>query len=126
MFTHIDHVAISVKDREKSIKFYEENFGFKKYYEHNVPNMPEIEKVVYLKLGSTVLEFEHWNTERKNSGYHFCIISDDFDDDYNRLIANGVKLLQVPHLPEPRVASEKSWQRTLFQGPDGETIEIRG
>ncbi len=28
MFTRIDHVAFSVKDRQKSIDFYEKNFGF--------------------------------------------------------------------------------------------------
>jgi len=33
MFTHIDHIAISVKDRKRSIEFYEKNFGFKKYFE---------------------------------------------------------------------------------------------
>ncbi len=31
MFKRIDHVAISVKDREKSIEFYTKNFGFQKY-----------------------------------------------------------------------------------------------
>jgi len=37
MFTRIDHVAITTKDRQKSIEFYESNFGFKKYFEHDVP-----------------------------------------------------------------------------------------
>jgi lactoylglutathione lyase len=33
----MDHIASNVKDRAKSIQFYEEYFGFKKYYEHDVP-----------------------------------------------------------------------------------------
>jgi lactoylglutathione lyase len=45
MFTHIDHIAISVKDRQTSIDFYEKYFGFRKYYEHDVPGVPDIEKL---------------------------------------------------------------------------------
>lgn len=44
MFTRIDHVALSVKDREKSIDFYEKHFGFKKYYEHDVPGVSDLER----------------------------------------------------------------------------------
>lgn len=50
MFRRIEHIAFNVKDREKSIDFYEKHFGFK----HDVP-VPAIEKIVYLKLGDTVL-----------------------------------------------------------------------
>lgn len=126
MFTRIDHVAFSVKDREKSIAFYEENFGFKKYFEHDVPGMPEIEKVVYLQLGDTVLEMEHWTSEKENKGYHFCLISDDFDGDYARLVAAGVPVEKEPHIPSPRTPREASWKRVVFKGPDGELIEFRG
>ncbi|KNY29435.1 VOC family protein [Pseudobacteroides cellulosolvens] len=58
MFKPIDHIAFTVKDRFKSINFYEEHFGFKKYYENDVP-VPTIEKIVYLKLGDNVLELIH-------------------------------------------------------------------
>ncbi|MBU7008666.1 VOC family protein [Phosphitispora fastidiosa] len=37
MFKRIDHIAFIVKDRHHSIKFYEDNFGFKSYFEHDVP-----------------------------------------------------------------------------------------
>lgn len=126
MFTRIDHVAFSVKDRAKSIAFYEENFGFKKYFEHDVPGMPEIEKVVYLQLGDTVLEMEQWTTETENKGYHFCLISNDFDGDYARLVAAGVPVVKEPHIPSPRTPQETGWKRVVFQGPDGEMIEFRG
>jgi lactoylglutathione lyase len=55
MFKRIDHIAFVVKDRERSIRFYEELFGFKKYFEQDVP-VAQIEKIVYLRLGDTVLE----------------------------------------------------------------------
>ena len=126
MFTRIDHVAFSVKDRQKSIDFYDKNFGFKKYFEHDVPGVPNLEKVVYLQLGDTVLEFEHWTNEKENQGYHFCLISDDFDSDYQRLKNAGVPVVTEPHIPEPRTLQEKGWKRVVFQGPDGELIEFRG
>ena len=126
MFTRIDHVAFSVKDRQKSIDFYEKNFGFKKYFEHDVPGVPNIEKVVYLQLGSTVLELEHWTNEKKNTGYHFCLISDDFDSDYQRLKNAGISVVTEPHIPEPRTPQEANWKRVVFKGPDGELIEFRG
>ena len=126
MFTHIDHVAISVKDREKSIEFYEKNFGFKKYFEHDVPGIPEIEKVVYLKLGNTILELEHWTNKKINSGSHFCLISDNFDEDYSKLVVAGVPIVAKPHIPSPRTPEEKGWKRVVFKGHDDEYIEFRG
>ena len=126
MFTRIDHVAFSVKDRQKSIDFYEKNFGFKKYFEHDVPGVPNLEKVVYLQLGDTVLELEHWTNEKENQGCHFCLISDDFDSDYQWLKNAGIPVVAEPHIPEPRILKEKGWKRVVFQGPDGELIEFRG
>ncbi len=37
LFRRIDHVAFIVKDREKSMAFYEGLLGFNKYFEHDVP-----------------------------------------------------------------------------------------
>lgn len=126
MFTRIDHVAFAVKDRNKSIDFYEKNFGFKKFFEHDAPDVPELEKVVYLQLGDTILEFEHWSKDRVNKGYHFCIISDDFNSDYKRLKETGIEVLTDVHIPSPRFPKEVGWKRVVFKGLDGELIEIRG
>lgn len=126
MFKRIDHVAFTVKDRQKSIEFYEKNFGFTKYFEHDVPGVPGLEKVVYLRLGDTVLEFEHWPHGKENSGYHFCLISDDFDADYQRLKDAGVSVETEPHIPSARTPKEVGWRRIVFKGPDGESIEFRG
>ncbi|MFT9497946.1 VOC family protein [Anaerosolibacter sp.] len=125
MFQRIDHIAFDVKDRIKSIKFYEENFGFEKYFEHDVP-VPVIEKIVYLRLGDTILELIHMPEGQKNSGYHFCLTTNDFQGDYHRLKDAGVEVLQEPHNTSPRVSSEEGWKRAVFKGLDGEQIEIRG
>lgn len=126
MFTRIDHVAFAVKDRQKSIDFYEKNFGFNKFFEHDVPGVPELEKVVYLQLGDTILELEHWSKDEVNKGYHFCIISDNFDSDYQRLMDAGVVAITDVHIPRSRLPKEVGWKRVVFKGLDGELIEIRG
>ena len=125
MFKRIDHIAITVKDRIRSINFYEKYFDFKKYYEHDVP-VPAIEKIVYLKLGETILELVHKPSVPTNQGYHFCLESDDFDDDYNRLKNAGIPIDTEPHLTKAREPKEKGWRRVVFVGPDDELIEFRG
>lgn len=125
MFQRVDHVAFVVKDRVKSIKFYEENFGFHKYFEHDVP-VPAIEKIVYLRLNDTVLELIHMPQGQASCGYHFCLTTDDFDGDYQHLINAGVQAAQEPHPTEARVIGEKGWKRAVLKGLDGEMIEIRG
>jgi len=126
MFKRIDHLAFIVKDRVKSINFYKEHFDFKKYYEHDVPG-PRVEKIVYLKLGDTILELMHIPTGSKiNKGFHFCLESDNFDEDYNRLKDAGVLVDTEPHHVGARETREEGWRRVVFVGPDGELIEFRG
>lgn len=125
MFKHIDHIAFFVKDREKSIKFYEENFGFIKYFEEDVP-FKEVEKIVYLKLGKSILELIHVKNAHENRGYHYCLKSDDFDSDYQRLIKAGIEIDTEPHPVSAREAGEENWRRVVFKGLDGELIEFRG
>lgn len=125
MFTRIDHVAFTVKDREKAIQFYEEHFGFKKYYEHDVPALA-IEKIIYLRLGDTVLELIHMPNCQASQGFHFCLESDNFDEDYNRLKSAGIPVDTEPHPAGAREPGEENWRRVVFIGPDGEQIEFRG
>ncbi len=124
MFTKIDHIAFTVKDREKSIRFYE-RLGFRQYFEHDVP-APEIEKIVYLELGGTVLELVHMPHGSCGAVYHFCLASDDFDADVARLNAAGASVRTAPHPTTPRKPGEEGWRRVVFTGPDGEAVEFRG
>jgi lactoylglutathione lyase len=125
MFKRIDHIAFVIKDREKSINFYENYFGFKKYFEHDVP-VPFIEKIVYLKLGDTILELINIPNAPSNQGFHFCLESDSFDEDYIRLKEAGIPVDTEPHPAGARESREKEWRRVVFIGPDREQIEFRG
>jgi lactoylglutathione lyase len=122
MLKRIDHVALHVGDLEKSVEFYERHFGFKKYFQH--PSSAGFD-IAYLKLGDTVLELTH-HADGAMKGFHFCLETDRFDDEVERLKAAGVKLLRPPHPTAPRETRERGWRRVVFQGPDGEQIELRG
>jgi lactoylglutathione lyase len=93
MFKRIDHVAIHVADLERSVKFYERHFGFKRYFQHAAGSGAQI---AYLKLGDTVLELTH-HSDGAMVGFHFCLETDSFDETVARLQENGVKLIRAPH-----------------------------
>ena len=122
MFKRIDHVAIHVKDLERSVAFYEQHFGFKKYFQH--PGTGGLQ-IAYLKLGDTVLELTH-RSDGAMLGFHFCLETDNFAETVERLKAEGVPLLRAPHDTAAREPREAGWRRVVFGGPDGEQIELRG
>ena len=122
MFKRIDHVALHVSDLERSIKFYEQHFGFRHYFQQASGGGLQI---AYLKLGDTVLELTHHPGEAL-SGFHFCLETDNFDKTVAQLQQNGVKLIRAPHDTAAREPRENGWRRVVFGGPDGEQIELRG
>ncbi|MEM9242830.1 MAG: VOC family protein [Pseudomonadota bacterium] len=122
MFRRIDHIALHVNDLEKSVKFYRDNFDFEDYASSITPHGM---KIVYLKLGDTVLEFSDFS-EGEMQGFHFCLETDNFDQAVARLINNGVVMKEKPHNTAARIPAEQGWRRAVFVGVDGEKIEIRG
>ena len=122
MFQRIDHLALHVRDLESSVIFYENNFGFKKYFQHAVVPGHEI---AYLKLGDTVLELSQ-RPEGSMAGFHFCLETERFDEAVSTLQRKGVEMVRAPHSTPPREPREGGWRRVVFRGPDGEQIELRG
>lgn len=126
MYKRIDHTALHVKDLERSVKFYEEHFGFVNYFRHTVRGEGnEGMQIAYLKLGDTVLELTH-HADGSMSGFHFCLETDDFDGSVAALAAKGVEMVRAPHDTAAREPRERGWRRAVFRGPDGEQIELRG
>lgn len=122
MFKRIDHVALHVKDLDSSVKFYEQHFGFRHYFQHAAGSGLQI---AYLKLGNTVLELTH-HFDGAMTGFHFCLETDNFDETVDKLQRDGVKLIRAPHDTAAREPRENGWRRVVFAGPDGEQIELRG
>jgi len=122
-FSRIDHVALDVGDLERSIDFYTRHFGFRRYYDQTTPTGL---KIGYLELGPTVLELVGRSAEHGISGFHFCLITDDFDVAVSTLAGAGIPFVTPPHPTDARKPEEKGWRRAVFRGPDGEHIEIRG
>jgi lactoylglutathione lyase len=122
-FSRIDHIALDVADLERSIVFYTRHFGFKRYYDQITPAQL---KICYLELGPTVLELVGRKSEKGMGGFHFCLITDDFDSAVDKLSGAGIPLVTPPHPTDARKPEEKGWRRVVFQGPDGEHIEVRG
>lgn len=122
MFKRIDHVALHVADIDKSIAFYETHFGCETYFEHKAgPGF----RIAYLRMGDTVLELTH-HPDDAMLGFHFCFETDDLDEAVSTLKKNGVKCLTEPYETAARSPAEEGWRRTVFEGPDGEQIELRG
>ena len=122
LFKRIDHVAIHVADIDHSIDFYSNNFGCDKYFEHTAgPGF----RIAYLKMGDTILELVNSPAE-KMSGFHFCFETSDLDAAVEQLKACRIKCVTEPYETAARSPSEKGWRRAVFEGPDGEQIELRG
>jgi len=59
-------------------------------------------------------------------GFHFCFVSDDFDAEFERLVAEGVPVKSAPRPVAAREPAEAGWLRCVFSGPDDEEVELRG
>lgn len=121
-FTRIDHVALDVSDLETSAAFYQKHFGFERYNDYTTPTGLNI---AYLKLGGTVLELVG-ESRGAMTGFHFCLITDDFDAAVSTLKQAGLPVVTEPHPTGAREPGEEGWRRVVFGGPDGEHIEFRG
>lgn len=122
LFKRIDHIALECSDLERSIEFYEATFGFQKYFEHPTPKGM---RIAYLKLGDTVLELMDRDPGQMK-GYHFCLETTDFEGAVSMLKAQGVPVVMDVHHTPAREPREEGWRRVVFEGPDGEHIELRG
>ncbi len=122
-FKRIDHVALHVSDLERSIQFYERNFGFQHYFQHAAAGG---HRIAYLKLGDTVLELTHYSNGAPMAGFHFCLEAEPLEKAVAELQAGGVEMVRAPHDTAARETREQGWRRVVFRGPDGEQIELRG
>ncbi len=140
MVTRVDHAALSVRDLERSLRFYRDLLGFT--LERVIESTPEkrlgdvvglpgcAARIAHLKSGDSMLELLEYTSPRgrpipadetqADQGFsHVCFRSSDTRGDYRRLVEQGVRFIGEPVEYRPGV-----WI-VYFRGPDGEVCELR-
>jgi len=125
VIARLDHVAVSVRDLDRSIEFYSRHFGLEHYFTQPSP-APHLKAIAYLRSAQGVVELMHIPEHQMGGGFHFCFVTDDFNADYRRLVSEGLAVKSPPRPTAARVPSETGWLRCVFSGPDGEEVELRG
>ncbi|MBD3321937.1 MAG: hypothetical protein GF350_12645 [Chitinivibrionales bacterium] len=136
----LDHVALSVTNIERSMKFYCDILGARKIrilecgsdsLLGTVVGMPGCAaRICHLQFGDTMIElFEYSSpkgkpltsasTQADNGWTHLGLTSSDVREDYRELCSRGVEFLSGPVEFRPDV-----WI-VYFRGPDGEVCELR-
>lgn len=125
MINRLDHVAITVRDLDRSIDFYVRHFGLDPYSVQR-GRIGRLQAIAYLRSPQGILELMHAPDGHPGEGFHFCFVTDDFDAAFARLVSEGVPVKSQPRPTQAREPSEEGWLRCVFSGPDGEEVELRG
>ncbi len=124
MITGIGHAAITVRDMDRSLKFYTEALGFKKAFElpHYITGEPWI---IYLNVcPGQFIELFYGGTEDnpwrdKLIGFsHLCFEVDDIHAAVQKVKDAGFAVDS-----EPRQGSDHNWQAWV-KDPNGIRIEL--
>jgi glyoxylase I family protein len=123
VFKRIDHVEITSGNLERSIRFYQEVFGFV-LKERMKPPAPDIKEIAFLTLGDTMLELldiENSAPPAKGAQIGFrtmAIEVDNMDRAVEYLKGKGVEVSWGP-------VTLGTSKRAEIEDPDGLSIELR-
>jgi catechol 2,3-dioxygenase-like lactoylglutathione lyase family enzyme len=123
LITGITHLALTVKDMEKSLDFYERVLGFKKAFSLSNPQTGE-PWIEYLQAGNQFVELFYngtvdtpWKSELRGFN-HLCLQVDDIHSTVKR-IEDAAYPMDAP----AKQGSDKNFQAWL-KDPDGIRIEL--
>ena len=124
-FTSIAHVALRVRDLEKSLDFYVGKLGFAEMMRLPKPDGSPGVWLVYLRItDDQYLELFPDGIGERAAGReitgmnHLCLGVEDLDATLARLDAAG-----VPLTVQKKMAADKNWQAWI-EDPDGNRIEL--
>jgi catechol 2,3-dioxygenase-like lactoylglutathione lyase family enzyme len=115
VLNHIHHVHIFAADIEKSIGFYEENFGGKVVFDADVAGA----RNVFMKIGHGRLHFYDQAPKQKVRGniHHFGIQTSNIEAVVERLKNNGVSF-------NKDISDLGFWKYIMVPAPDDILIEL--
>ena len=133
MNPRLEHIGIPVKNLEQSKKVYCDLLGFRPLLEMN-PNVPYFSKFIFIEKDSMRIELQEmcsdiWQptpTGRVRGLFHLSFAVENLDQEMKRWSDAGLKVLVPAMYPGIMISGEEHWRRALFEGPDGEPIELRG
>ena len=144
MLTRIFHIAVNVKNLDRSVAFYQ-RLGFQVLADRKVANpklsaafvVPSKEcRFVHLRLGddeqATLLDVVEWFDPTTADGpgvpqqnqtgiTRFAVLTEDTDRVYRELSAEGVQFLTEPATV---MTPEGGWKVALAVDPDGVVIQV--
>jgi catechol 2,3-dioxygenase-like lactoylglutathione lyase family enzyme len=122
----IDHVTINVKDKKKSLEFYEKFLGLKRVGESVI--LGGIDHYYFYLTGECRLELLCYLDEQQpvtvpqkglGSIRHFALLTDDVDAVWRRCVEAG-----VPVRMEPTDLEQLNCRALLVEDPNGVEIEF--
>ena len=133
MAPRLEHVGIPVRSIERSKALYCDLLGYRPFFEVTV-DLPHFARIVFLRKRSSRIELQEMRgdqwaatpTGRVGGLLHVSFAVDDLDGEVQRWTAAGQRLSVPPHHPGVMLPAEEHWRRAVFEGPDGELIELRG
>lgn len=138
MFVRMDHAALSVRDMEKAIAFYQDLIGMEKTFDRTfdapmarligIPGTSV--RIVHMRLGESVVELFHYiypqgrepvmeRTQADFGMIHIGFLVKDFHATFQRLLEKGVQFLGEAVEIRPNV-----WV-AYFRGAEYEVCEMR-
>ena len=118
MVSGFAHIALNVRDMEKSIAFYTKVFGFSKAFSlADEKGNPWIE---YVKVAPGKFIELFYNNNQPNAGSfnHMCFLVDDVQEIAKRIVEAGAELTTAP-----KIGVDGNWQCWTVD-PDGNKIEL--
>ncbi|GHV43778.1 lactoylglutathione lyase [Clostridia bacterium] len=124
MIKGIAHAALIVNDMEKTVEFYDKNFGFKKSFE--LADKDGNPWIIYLKIADgqflelfyPKVSFEPKPMWKSEGFAHLCFEVEDINEIADHLKKNGI-VLDV----EPSRGADLNYQ-CWTHDPDGNAIEL--
>ncbi len=124
MVTGIGHLAVTVKDMEKSLDFYTRVLGFERVFDIDNPETGE-PWIVYVHMGNgQFVELFYggnidnpWNKNLRGFN-HICFVVDDIHKIARQIEDAGYKLDK-----QPKFGCDNNWQCWVTD-PDGVRIEM--